>query len=189
TAETSNARGEWVLVPRVPTKAMIDAWRDAPDIWGDAYAAMLAAAPQPPSAPVGVDAPGSHAWMAEVCRAAALSLAAHGVRNDQLSKVADWIAQQPAAGAAMEFDGTDREVLREFIRICREHKPVGPWPGERVCKAIERAMDNEKPFRFIAEADMAPERAPSMKDADRMLSGPRRAAPPPAATQHQEPTT
>src|SRR5690606_39014631 len=51
----------------------------------------------PPSAPVGVDAPGSHAWMAEVCRAAALSLAAHGVRNDQLSKVADWIAQQPAA--------------------------------------------------------------------------------------------
>ena len=97
TTETSNARGEWVLVPRVPTKAMIDAWRDAPDIWGDAYAAMLAAAPQPPSAPVGVDAPGSHAWMAEVCRAAALSLAAHGVRNDQLSKVADWIAQQPVA--------------------------------------------------------------------------------------------
>ena len=88
----------------------------------------------------------------------------------------DAIAQQPAAGAAMEFDGTDREVLREFIRICREHKPVGPWPGERVCKAIERAMDNENPFRFIAEADMAPERAPSMKDADRMLSGPRRAA-------------
>ena len=49
------------------------------------------------SAPVGVDAPGSRSWMAEVCRAAALSLAAHGVRNDQLSKVADWIAQQPAA--------------------------------------------------------------------------------------------
>ena len=48
-------------------------------------------------APVGVGAPGSHAWMAEVCRAAALSLAAHGVWNDQLSKVADWIAQQSAA--------------------------------------------------------------------------------------------
>lgn len=86
------------------------------------------------------------------------------------------LAQYPAAGAEMEFDGTDREVLREFIRICREHKPVGPWPGERVCKAIERAMDNEKPFRFIAEEDMAPEREPSMKEADRMLSGPRRAA-------------
>ena len=55
TAETSNARGEWVLVPRNPTEAMIDAWRDAPDIWEDAYAAMLAAAPQPPSAPVGVE--------------------------------------------------------------------------------------------------------------------------------------
>src|SRR5690606_8253896 len=82
----------------------------------------------------------------------------------------------------MEFDGTDREVLREFIRICREHKPVGQWPGERVCKAIERAMANEKPFRFIAEADMAPEREPSMKDADRMLSGPRRAAQQPAET-------
>jgi hypothetical protein len=87
------------------------------------------------------------------------------------------LAKQAGAAqqAAMEFDGTDREVLREFIRICREHKPVGQWPGERVCKAIERAMDNEKPFRFISEEDMAPEREPSMKDSDRMLSGPRRA--------------
>lgn len=90
----------------------------------------------------------------------------------RLAKQAGAAQQQ----AAMEFEGTDREVLREFIRICREHKPVGQWPGERVCKAIERAMDNEKPFRFIAEEDMAPEREPSMKDADRMLSGPRRAA-------------
>jgi hypothetical protein len=62
----------------------------------------MAANQIPPSAPVGVDAPGSRAWMAEVCRAAALSLAAHGVRNDQLSKVADWITQQPAAVAVDE---------------------------------------------------------------------------------------
>ena len=198
------------MVPREPTAGMWDsaetamieselaydvgkqdARSDAPGfptmrIWQAvvAYRALLAAAPQPPSAPVGVD---------EVVRKVC----------ERLDKVADYantidgetvvvalsnlpavlaralseaLAQQPAAGAAMEFDGTDREVLREFIRICREHKPVGPWPGERVCKAIERAMDNEKPFRFIAEADMAPERAPSMKDTDRMLSGPRRAA-------------
>ena len=44
TAETSNARGEWVLVPREPTEAMIDAWRDAPNRWVEAYRAMLAAA-------------------------------------------------------------------------------------------------------------------------------------------------
>lgn len=49
---------------------------------------------QQPETHGGVAAPGSREWMAEVCRAAALSLAAHGVWNDQLLKVADWIAQQ-----------------------------------------------------------------------------------------------
>lgn len=67
------------------------------EAWHRQVADAITATAAPPSAPVGVDAPGSRAWMAEVCRAAALSLAAHGVRNDQLSKVADWIAQQPAA--------------------------------------------------------------------------------------------
>lgn len=84
--------------------------------------------------------------------------------------------QQPGEAVAVEFDGTDSEVLREFIRLCREVKPVGQWPGERVCAAIERSMANEKPFRFIAEADMAPERGHNGRggDADRLLSGPRR---------------
>lgn len=91
-------------------------------------------------------------------------------------------AAQQQQGQAVAFEGTDREVLREFIRMCREDKPVGQWPGERVCAAIERSMANERPFRFIAEADMAPEREPSMKDTDRALSGPRRnTAPPPSA--------
>lgn len=54
TAETSNARGEWVLVPREPTKEMLAAtsW---PGCAASDYAHMLAAAPQPPSAPVGVE--------------------------------------------------------------------------------------------------------------------------------------
>lgn len=78
-----------------------------------------------------------------------------------------------------QVDRTDRELLVEFIRICREHKPVGQWPGERLCTAIERMMEREKPFRFIAEADMAPERGHNGRggDADRPFSGPRRAAP------------
>lgn len=78
-----------------------------------------------------------------------------------------------------QVDRTDRELLVEFIRICREHKPVGQWPGERLCTAIERMMEREKPFRFIAEADMAPERGHNGRggDVDRPFSGPRRAAP------------
>jgi hypothetical protein len=82
TAETSNARGEWVLVPREPSAGMLDSAENAmiesewaynagePDARSDAhgfptmriwqavvaYRAMLAAAPQPPSAPAGVDA-------------------------------------------------------------------------------------------------------------------------------------
>lgn len=78
-----------------------------------------------------------------------------------------------------QVDRTDRELLVEFIRICREHKPVGQWPGERLCTAIERMMEREKPFRFIAETDMAPERGHNGRggDADRPLNGPRRAAP------------
>lgn len=54
----------------------------------------LTARAEQPETHGGVAAPGSREWMAEVCRAAALSLAAHGVWNDQLLKVADWIAQQ-----------------------------------------------------------------------------------------------
>ena len=59
TAETSNARGEWVLVPRELTQEMRSALARAvnascnTDEW---YAHTLAAAPQPPSAPVGVEA-------------------------------------------------------------------------------------------------------------------------------------
>lgn len=66
TAETSNARGEWVLVPREPTQAMREAFNDwrptegnnyagaqsfnAQERWAfrQRYAALLAAAPPPP---------------------------------------------------------------------------------------------------------------------------------------------
>lgn len=59
--------------------------------------------PPTPSAPV-VDAPGTHAWMAEVCRAAATALEARGVRNDQLPKVADWIATLSGVSAPVVDD-------------------------------------------------------------------------------------
>lgn len=89
------------------------------------------------------------------------------------------LRQQPAPVDLEQVDRTDRELLTEFIRICREHKPVGQWPGERLCAAIERVMEREKPFRFIDEADIAPERGHNGRggDADRPFSGPRRAAP------------
>lgn len=89
------------------------------------------------------------------------------------------LRQQPAPVDLEQVDRTDRELLTEFIRICREHKPVGQWPGERLCTAIERMMERDKLFRFIAEADMAPERGHNGRggDADRPFSGPRRAEP------------
>lgn len=93
--------------PPNPPKAqgMVDGWRlvvrygeydSEPSVWAekDGSLVWIATMSQQPEASGGVGAPGSHAWMAEVCRAAALSLAAHGVCNDQLLKVADWIAQQ-----------------------------------------------------------------------------------------------
>lgn len=86
------------------------------------------------------------------------------------------LSATPQAPQPVLDDGTDAEVLRDFIRLCREQKPVGQWPGERVCLAIERAMANERPFRFIAEADMAPERGHNGRggDSDRIFSGPTR---------------
>lgn len=92
------------------------------------------------------------------------------------------LAAPPAQGEWRPIDGTDAEVLREFIRVCRDEKPVGAWPGERVCAAIERAMKNERPFRFIAEPDMAPKRGHNGRggDSDRPYSGPRSTSPQPA---------
>ncbi len=95
--------------------------------------------------------------------------------------VAALAARQPVAGLQ---SGTDHEVLTDFVRICRENAPVGQWPGERVCIAVERLMSNQKPARFIAESEMAAERSHNGRggDEDRMLSGPRRPGPPaPAA--------
>ncbi len=94
--------------------------------------------PAPPSAPVGVDAPGSRAWMAEVCRAAALSLAAHGVRNDQLSKVADWIAQQPAA--------VDRARFRKAPCYLCGYNGAGYFqPETHPCAALYHAAQRQEP--------------------------------------------
>lgn len=62
---------------------------------------------------------------------------------------AGWIK----ATTAMPDDATAAEVVRHFIRTCREMKPVGQWPGERVCAAIERLLKCE----FIWPADRAPE--------------------------------
>lgn len=86
---------------------------------------------------------------------------------------------QQEEAARDPYAPTDSEALAEFMRVCREAKPGGQWPGERVCAAIERLMANQKPFRFIAEADMAPERGHNGRggDADRTLSGPRRVHP------------
>jgi hypothetical protein len=77
----------------------------------------------------------------------------------------------------VSLDGTDAEVLCEFTRLCRETKPVGRWPGERVCTAIDRLMANQKPFRFIAEADRSLERDHNGRggDCDPVFSGPRHA--------------
>lgn len=89
-------------------------------------------------------------------------------------------AQAEAVQGAWTDPGvmTDREVLTDFVRVCRENKPVGQWPGERVCVAIERTMAREAPFQFISEADRSPEREPSNKNSDRPFSGPRKPAQP-----------
>lgn len=52
TAETSNARGEWVLVPREPTAEMVQASDEIScrAEGAEHWAAMLAAAPQPAAA-------------------------------------------------------------------------------------------------------------------------------------------
>ncbi len=109
-----------------------------------------------------------------------LGVATHEEAGAEIGRLhAAALRQQPAPVDLEQVGRTDRELLTEFIRICREHKPVGQWPGERLCAAIERVMQNEKPFRFIAEADMAPERGHNGRggDADRPFSGPRCAAP------------
>lgn len=39
------------------------------------------------------------------------------------------------------LDGApDLEIVQHFIRLCRTEKPVGQWPGERLCGAIERLL-------------------------------------------------
>lgn len=65
---------------------------------------------------------------------------------------------RPAGGECPD-DATASEVVQWFLRTCREMKPVGQWPGERVCTAIERVIN--APRRFIAEADLAPYREES----------------------------
>lgn len=84
---------------------------------------------------------------------------------------------RPAGGECPD-DATNLEVIEWFLRACREMKPVGQWPGERVCTAIERTIN--APRRFIAEADMPPERGHNGRGGDGPQSLPpfRRAAAP-----------
>src|SRR5690606_3602352 len=105
-APSGEAVGDWVLVPRKPTRDMANAaWRElesqgidpedveAPQIWH----AMLAAAPQPPaapSAPAGVD----DALVAGAMEAAADACSRHVVCNEAITAAVEYaLAQQPAA--------------------------------------------------------------------------------------------
>lgn len=47
---------------------------------------------------------------------------------------------------SLRGDETNQEVLTEFIRVCRDVRPVGQWPGERVCRAIEALMNGPRDF-------------------------------------------
>jgi len=38
-------------------------------------------------------------------------------------------------------DATDLEMIERFLDIARNMRPVGQWPGERLCSAIERLRD------------------------------------------------
>lgn len=70
------------------------------------------------------------------------------------------LAAAPAASGGevealnLRGDETNQEVLVEFIRVCREVKPIGQWPGERVCRAIENLMNG--PRDFISPDDRSP---------------------------------
>ena len=81
--------------------------------------------------------------------------------------------QAPAAAPAVDDipgDSTNLEVVQHFIRVCREMKPVGQWPGERVCRAIELLLTT--PRDFIAPEDRSPRRGHNGRggDADQMTS-------------------
>lgn len=77
------------------------------------------------------------------------------------------------------YAATDSEVIAEFLRVCREMKPVGQWPGEHVCAAIER-LTQPGPRGFISEADRAPVRGHNGRggDSNQAYSGPRACAAP-----------
>lgn len=62
------------------------------------------------------------------------------------------------AGEACPEDATNREIVEWFLRACREAKPVGQWPNEVVCKAIEQCING--PRDFIAPEAVAELRAP-----------------------------
>ena len=99
----------------------------------------------------------------------------------QAALIAAAPAPQPVQGEAVfdPYGDTDVEVIRSFLSLCREAKPVGRWPGERVCLAIERLLD--PPRRdFISDADKAPRREHNGRggDADQMTSGPLYTQPP-----------
>lgn len=72
------------------------------------------------------------------------------VVNDALSQTAG----EAEGPLNLRGDETNQEVLAEFIRVCREVKPVGQWPGERVCRAIENLMSG--PRDFISPDDRSP---------------------------------
>ena len=73
------------------------------------------------------------------------------------------------------YADTDAEIIQKFLSTCREMKPVGQWPGERVCVAIERLVKNQRRPEFISEDDRAPPREYNGRggDEDRPFSGPK----------------
>ena len=151
-AETSSARGEWVLVPREPSAGMLDSAENAmiesewaynagePDARSDAhgfptmriwqavvaYRAMLAAAPPPPSAPVGVE---GLVRLLERIRDLLASLPAdclgsgtdasgqpYPIRDEVIHGITNALAQQPAA--VDEFAADRERLLRAFMMEC-----------------------------------------------------------------------
>lgn len=153
-----------VLVPREPTIEMVTAWiqsqRDPNRTIEASYRAMLAAAPQPAEPAYDRELitrmleelfvlPGHNFRASIIAEQAALLRAADNAIGSGVT------VRKPAEDGLPE-DATSYEVVTEFIRIGREMRPVGQWPGERVYSSIESVMST--PRNFICPICHSPER-------------------------------
>lgn len=132
-----NDKTEWVLVPREPTPEMLAAtsW---PGCAGRDYAHMLAAAPKPPSAPVGVE--GLVAKWRERVRGMEGSWddkSADGYRDatEDCANELEAIAQQPAA-----VDGASVVVPRWFMeKLAKDTRDIGMFEMSAAIRRVALA--------------------------------------------------